>query len=161
MTDIVDQTTRSRMMGSIRGRDTKPEMRLRRSLHAKGFRYRLHVPGLPGRPDLVFPKHNAAVFVHGCFWHRHEGCRYTTTPSTRKEFWREKFEANMRRDRDAQTALLQSGWRVAIVWECALKSSIADKRVAELEAWLRLGTQTFMEIGEPTARGNEATSSKL
>lgn len=160
MTDIVDQATRSRMMGSIRGKDTKPEMLLRRSLHAKGFRYRLHVPGLPGRPDLVFPKHNAVVFVHGCFWHRHKACRYTTTPSTRSEFWREKFEANMQRDIDAQAALLQAGWRVAIVWECALKSSIAEKLVAELESWLREDTGGFLEIGEPTASGNEATSSK-
>ena len=116
MTDIVDKQTRSRMMAGIKGKDTKPELVLRRALHARGFRYRLHSKNVPGRPDLVFPKHHAIVFVHGCFWHRHEGCRYTTTPSTRPEFWQAKFDANVNRDGAVQGQLLEAGWRVATVW---------------------------------------------
>jgi len=117
MADVVDAETRSRMMSGIRGKNTGPELLLRKAMHARGFRYRLHCRYLPGRPDLVFPKYQAVVFVHGCFWHRHEGCRYTTTPSTRPEFWAEKFEANVERDRRNQLALEEAGWCVAIVWD--------------------------------------------
>ncbi|WP_420720181.1 very short patch repair endonuclease [Abyssibius alkaniclasticus] len=109
MTDIVDKQTRSRMMAGIKGKNTKPELVLRRALHARGFRYRLHSKNVPGRPDLVFPKHHAIVFVHGCFWHRHEGCRHTTTPSTRPEFWQAKFDANVARDRSVHDQLLDAG----------------------------------------------------
>jgi DNA mismatch endonuclease (patch repair protein) len=121
VTDIVDKQTRSRMMAGIRGRDTKPELVLRKALHARGFRYRLHPGGVPGRPVLVLPKHRAAVFVHGCFWHRHEGCRYATTPATRAQFWAAKFEGNLDRDKTAHAMLIERGWRVATVWECALR----------------------------------------
>jgi len=121
MTDIVDRKTRSRMMAGIKGKDTKPELTLRRALHARGFRYRLHSRQLAGRPDLVLPKLRAVIFVHGCFWHRHQGCRYNTTPATRTEFWRKKFSDNVKRDTAAREALLESGWRVATVWECALR----------------------------------------
>ena len=138
MTDIVDIQTRSRMMAGIRGKDTKPELRLRRSLHAMGFRYRLHAKGLPGRPDLVLPKYRAVIFVHGCFWHRHPGCRFASTPSTRPEFWAAKFAANVARDEAVRSQLLQCGWRVATVWECALRSdaglACAGEHVAK---WLR------------------------
>jgi DNA mismatch endonuclease Vsr len=99
VTDIVDQQTRSRMMPGIRGKNTKPELALRRALHAHGFRFRLHSGKVHGRPDLVLPKHRALVFVRGCFWHRHEGCRYTIIPATRSEFWQSKFQANMARGR--------------------------------------------------------------
>lgn len=148
MTDVVDSQTRSRMMAGIRGKDTKPELALRRSLHALGFRYRLHAKGLPGRPDLVLPKYKAIILVHGCFWHRHRGCRYTTTPSTRPEFWTTKFEANMARDEAVRSALLEAGWRVATVWECALRaeaSAVAARDI--LVAWLQ-GTGLGLEIGE-------------
>jgi len=135
MVDVVDPATRSRMMAGIRGKDTKPEILLRRAMHARGFRYRLHDRRLPGHPDLVFPRYHAAVFVHGCFWHRHEGCRFATTPATRPEFWAEKFEANLARDKRNENGLIETGWRTAIVWECALKRSVG--RVAEhLSAWL-------------------------
>jgi len=107
--DIVDTQTRSRMMAGIKGKDTKPELALRRALHARGFRYRLHSRNVHGRPGFVFPKYRAAVFVHGCFWHRHEGCRYTTTPSTRPEFWQAKFEANVARDSVVRSTLLEFG----------------------------------------------------
>lgn len=148
MTDIVDSPTRSRMMAGIRGKNTKPELRLRRSLHAMGFRYRLHARGLPGRPDLVLPKYRAVIFVHGCFWHRHEGCRFASTPSTRPEFWTAKFAANVARDDAVRSRLLQCGWRVATVWECALRSDTglasAGKLVAE---WLRSSPLTI-EVGD-------------
>lgn len=147
MTDIVDQQTRSRMMSGIRGKNTKPELALRRALHARGFRFRLHSGKVHGRPDLVLPKHRAVVFVHGCFWHRHEGCRYATVPATRPEFWRAKFDANVARDNAIRTRLLEDGWRVATVWECALrKPERLNNVVRVFEEWL-LGTEGQIEIG--------------
>lgn len=147
MTDIVDQQTRSRMMSGIRGKNTKPELALRRALHARGFRFRLHSGKVHGRPDLVLPKHRAVVFVHGCFWHRHKGCRYAAVPATRPEFWRAKFDANAARDSAVRTSLLQDGWRVATVWECALrKPEKVNSAITMLEEWL-LGTEGQIEIG--------------
>lgn len=121
MNDVVDAVTRSRMMASIRDRNTKPELAVRRGLHAKGFRYRLHAGDLPGRPDIVLPKHHAVVFVHGCFWHRHDGCNYAAMPASRQGFWKRKFDENRSRDRRAVEALRRLGWRVFIVWECGMK----------------------------------------
>ncbi|WP_235527194.1 very short patch repair endonuclease [Sphingopyxis sp. 113P3] len=123
-------------MARIRGRDTKPELAMRKALHARGLRYRLHYKGLPGRPDLVFPKFQAVVFVHGCFWHRHEGCRFTTTPATRPEFWAQKFEQNVLRDHRAIANLEQSGWRTAIVWECAIKEYGGEQISDRISQWL-------------------------
>lgn len=120
MADVVDAATRSRMMAGIRGKDTQPEMILRRGLHARGFRFRLHDRRLTGSPDLVFPGHRAAVFVHGCFWHGH-ACPLFRLPATRQEFWRAKIEGNAARDEAAEAALLADGWRVLTIWECALK----------------------------------------
>ena len=114
-------SVRSRNMAAIRGKDTAPELAVRRILNAMGLRFRLHRKDLPGRPDIVMPKHRTVVFVHGCFWHRHEGCRYTTTPKTRQEFWQTKFAANVERDRRNRTDLQQLGWRVIVVWECELR----------------------------------------
>ncbi|HEL3007236.1 TPA: DNA mismatch endonuclease Vsr [Stenotrophomonas maltophilia] len=121
MSDIVRREKRSEMMAGIRGKDTVPEMLVRAYLHSSGFRYRLHSRELPGSPDLVLKRYGAVIFVHGCFWHRHSGCRYAATPATRREFWLEKLEANRARDKRAQLALLSTGWRVAVVWECSLK----------------------------------------
>ncbi|WP_436398103.1 very short patch repair endonuclease [Roseobacter sp. S98] len=126
-------------MSRIRAENTKPEMAVRRGLHAAGFRYRLHVRSLPGRPDIVLRRYGAVVFVHGCFWHGHD-CALFSWPATRPEFWREKIGRN--RDRDAQqtAALLDAGWRVATVWECALKGRLRlpEGVVPErLEQWLR------------------------
>ena len=152
MTDIVDQQTRSRMMAGIRGKNTKPELALRRALHARGFRFRLHSKAVHGRPDLVLPKYRAVVFVHGCFWHRHEGCRYTTTPSTRQEFWQGKFAANVARDTAVREQLLKGGWRVATVWECALrKPDLIAASTQHLSAWL-LSDDDRIEIGDENAR---------
>jgi DNA mismatch endonuclease (patch repair protein) len=145
---------RSRMMSSIRGKNTWPERTLRTILFAKGFRYRLHVKKLPGIPDIVFPKHRAVVFVHGCFWHRHEGCRYTTTPRTNEKFWMQKFEGNVDRDRRHAEALHSLGWRVAVVWECALKQSVEDtaRTVGE---WLH-GNDDTLVVGQPVSTSSGA-----
>lgn len=135
------------MMSGIRGKNTKPELALRRALHARGFRFRLHSGKVHGRPDLVLPKHRAVVFVHGCFWHRHEGCRFTTTPSSRPEFWQAKFQANVSRDSAVRAILLEDGWRVATVWECALRKPDQVAASTELlSAWL-LFDEDQIEIG--------------
>ena len=148
MADVVDKQTRSRMMAGIGGKNTKPELVLRRALHARGFRYRLHVPQLPGRPDMVLPKYRAVIFVHGCFWHRHAGCRYTTTPATRSDFWQTKFSANVARDDVVRIKLRHAGWRVATVWECALKRpDRVDAVVRRLASWLASASEE-VEIGE-------------
>lgn len=124
--DTVSSETRSRMMASIKGRDTKPEIVVRRYLHALGFRFRLHRKDLPGRPDIVLPKWNAVVLVHGCFWHRHSGCRYFRLPGSRTEFWRAKIESNVQRDSLNKEALRAEGWRVVVIWECALRNAAPD-----------------------------------
>lgn len=148
MTDIVDQQTRSRMMAGIKGKDTKPEVTLRGALHARGFRFRLHSRQILGQPDLVLLKHRAVVFVHGCFWHRHKGCRYTTKPSTRPEFWQAKFDANVARDSAVREMLLESGWRVATIWECALrKQDRIETTAALLAEWVE-GSSVEIEIGK-------------
>lgn len=143
MVDVVDARTRSRMMGAIRGRNTKPELLVRRGLHKAGYRFRLHSRDLPGRPDIVLPKWNAVVLIHGCFWHRHEGCRFTTTPTSRAEFWSEKFAANTRRDRDAKAKLLDGGWRVATVWECSLRRD-PERAISAVVGWLRSAEPTLV-----------------
>ena len=120
---------RSRNMAAIRGKDTKPEMVLRRALHRADFRYRLHVQDLPGRPDIVLPKHRLAIFVHGCFWHHHN-CPAFVWPKTRAAFWREKIEANVARDRKARAALRRAGWRTMVVWECELRRYGGGERSA-------------------------------
>jgi DNA mismatch endonuclease, patch repair protein len=124
------------MMGGIRGKNTKPELSLRKALHARGFRYRLHRKGLPASPDLVFPRYRAVCFIHGCFWHRHPGCRYATTPKTREDFWEAKFAATVERDDRSRTRLLQAGWRVAIVWECSLRGKRLAATVSQVADWL-------------------------
>lgn len=130
--DIVDSETRARMMSGIRGKNTVPEMLVRRFLHARGYRYRVHRKDLPGKPDLVLPRLKVCIFVHGCFWHRHPGCVYATTPKTRPEFWSEKFQKNVRRDLANIDALEAAGWNVLIVWECHLKNDPNTlERVAE------------------------------
>jgi len=134
--DIVDPATRSRMMSGIRGKDTVPEMMVRRFLHGRGFRYRLHRKELPGRPDLVLPRLKVCIFVNGCFWHRHPGCVFATTPKTRPEFWNEKFQKNVVRDLANIEALNNAGWNVLILWECQLKND--PNTLEQLEKKLRL-----------------------
>lgn len=125
MADVVDPATRSRMMSGIRGKNTRPELLLRKALHRAGFRFRLHDTKLPGKPDLVLPKFRAVIFVHGCFWHRHEGCYWCSVPTSNADFWSEKFRKNVERDRRQVELLRQAGWRVGTVWECALRGANA------------------------------------
>jgi DNA mismatch endonuclease (patch repair protein) len=117
--DVVTPEVRSRMMSGIGPKDTKPEMLVRRGLHALGYRYRLHAPDLPGRPDLVFPRRRAVIFINGCFWHGH-ACHLFRWPGSRPEFWRAKIGGNIQRDRQTRQMLLEAGWRVLDVWECSL-----------------------------------------
>lgn len=123
MTDVVDKATRSRMMAGIRGKNTQPELKVRRYLHKHGFRFRLHKCDLPGQPDIVLPKWKAVVFVHGCFWHRHAGCRYATTPASNAEKWQIKFDENVARDQRDIAALKRMGWKVMVVWECIFRKA--------------------------------------
>ena len=110
------------MMSGIRGHDTKPELVVRKYLHAHGLRYRIAPKELPGKPDIVLPKYRTVVFVHGCFWHRHEGCRYTATPATNPDFWQSKFSENVARDERDSKLLIEAGWRVFVIWECEVNA---------------------------------------
>lgn len=121
MVDVVDPATRARMMRGIKGRDTRPELVVRSYLHATGLRYRLHDKRLPGSPDIVLPRFGTVVLVHGCFWHRHQGCAYATTPSSRTQFWSRKFAQNVRRDESNVSALEVAGWAVLTIWECQVR----------------------------------------
>lgn len=121
MTDTVSPEKRSSMMSAVHGKDTLPELRVRKALHAAGFRFRLYRKDLPGRPDIVLPKHKLVVFVHGCFWHGHQGCKRAKLPSTRTDYWAAKIARNTERDSLAVEELRQRGWRVAVVWGCYLR----------------------------------------
>lgn len=123
-------------MRSVRGKNTTPEMKVRSALHRAGYRFRLHRKDLPGRPDVVLPGYKAVVFVHGCFWHRHPGCRAASSPSTRSAFWQDKFARNVARDRLVIGALENAGWRVHVVWECETKGK-SPTFWAPLDAFLR------------------------
>lgn len=116
--DIVSPEKRSRMMAGIKGKNTKPELAVRKLIHGMGFRYRLHRKDLPGSTDLVFPRLKKVIFVHGCFWHRHPGCRFAYSPKSNAQFWLDKLEGNVRRDGQVVLALDAMGWQVLIVWEC-------------------------------------------
>ena len=148
MTDIVDSVTRSRMMSGIRGRNTKPEILIRSLLHRQGFRFRLHVRELPGKPDIVLPRYHAAIFVHGCFWHGHD-CPLFRMPGTRADFWRDKIGRNRTNDQKAKSALLAGGWRVGVVWGCAIRGS--GKNIESVAR--RLGEWLRSEEKETGARG--------
>ena len=121
MADRLDVQRRSQNMAAIKSRNTEPELTVRRALHRLGYRFRLHRKDLPGSPDIVLPKYKAAIFVHGCFWHRHIGCKYAYTPKSRIDFWEKKFAQNVLRDEKAVHALRGAGWRVLVIWECSTK----------------------------------------
>ena len=129
MADTVDFATRSRMMAGIGPKDTMPEMRVRRYLHAVGLRFRLHDKRLPGRPDIVLPAFRTVIFVHGCFWHRHAQCRFATNPSSNADFWQVKFQQNIDRDAAKEAALCSAGWRVLVVWECETREEAALEKL--------------------------------
>lgn len=152
--DITD--ARRRNMAAIRGRDTKPEMIVRKALHARGFRYRLYVRGLPGTPDIVLPKHRAAVFVHGCFWHGH-ACPQFRLPGTRQEFWQNKINGNVARDERVTALLAGSGWRIAVVWECALRGRgrvALPEIVDRLSLWIMSDTDSIIIEGQRDGRAD-------
>ena len=128
--DVHDKETRSYNMSQIKGKNTKPEIIVRKYLFSKGFRYRINVKSLPGSPDIVLKKYSTAIFINGCFWHGHEGCKYFVWPKTRKEFWKEKIQSNIQRDNKNIALLKDEGWNVITIWECELKK---DKVQSTLE----------------------------
>jgi DNA mismatch endonuclease (patch repair protein) len=149
MVDVMSADKRSALMSRIRGKDTAPELHVRKSLWRAGLRYRLHTKDLPGKPDLVLPKWKAVVFVHGCFWHRHVDCSYFRLPKTRSEFWDEKLRRNQERDETAISTLAKAGWRIAIVWECAVRND-PDAVGRKLATWVKQGTAGILieEVGK-------------
>lgn len=150
--DIVSTTVRSRMMAGIRDKNTRPELAIRTALHRRGFRYRLHRKDLPGKPDLVFSGRKAVIFVHGCFWHGHD-CHLFRWPGSREEFWRDKIGTNIERDQLQYQTLVEAGWRIGTVWECALKGKTRlpfDKVVDQCSVWLKSDIKTL------DVRGDEA-----
>jgi len=142
MADVVDAATRSRMMAGIRAKNTTPELLIRRNLHRLGFRFRLHDKRLPGKPDLLLPKHGAVIFVNGCFWHGHD-CPAFKWPTTRAEFWRTKIERNCENDRRHAKALREMGWRVCVIWECSVRKSGGEVLAARIARWLAGASRTL------------------
>ena len=150
MVDVVSPKTRSQMMSGIQGKNTKPEVKIRKVLHRKGFRYRLHVKSLPGKPDLVFPKYNAVIQINGCFWHGHN-CHLFKWPSTRPEFWRNKITGNIERDKKNVFELERLGWRVLTIWECAVKGRYRkpyETLIEQISNWLTMSEVSGEVIGE-------------
>ena len=136
MTDVHNKATRSYNMSRIKGKNTKPEMLVRKFLFANGYRYRLNVKTLPGKPDIALPKYKTVIFINGCFWHGHEGCKYFKIPETRTQWWIEKITDTQKRDREAENQLNNLGWKVIVIWECELKPK-------QLQSTLELLTMTF------------------
>lgn len=158
MVDVVSPGDRSRMMAGIRGKNTTPELIVRRLLFALGYRFRLHRRELPGAPDIVMVGRKVAVFVHGCFWHMHQGCRFARMPTTRSDFWRAKLEANVERDQRSVDRLRASGWRVLCVWECSTRNADPAALQAVLRAWIE-SAEPYGEVGYPAREGRCATRS--
>ena len=147
MADITDPETRSRMMRGIKGKNTNPEITIRHALHSRGFRYRLHVKDMAGKPDIVLPKWNAVIFIHGCFWHHHAGCNNAVIPATRREFWLDKLNGNRTRDKRHIEQLIERGWRVAVVWECSIRHMLKAHDTAMIESlstWLKNGSTSLL-----------------
>ena len=143
MTDVHSKETRSYNMSKIRAKDTKPELLVRKYLFSKGFRYRVNVKKLPGKPDIVLPKYKTIIFIHGCFWHGHEGCKYFVIPKTRTEWWTEKICKNKERDRTEHEALRMAGWNIMTIWECQLKPG---KQQETLEGIVLLLQKTYLNL---------------
>lgn len=136
MADVHNKETRSYNMSRIKSKNTKPEMLVRKFLHAHGFRYRLHVKNLPGKPDIVLPKYQTVIFVHGCFWHGHENCKYFVVPKTRTEWWLNKINGNVANDKKAVRKLTENGWRIIVIFECELKSGKVEITLTQLSKQL-------------------------
>jgi DNA mismatch endonuclease (patch repair protein) len=159
MADIVSPEKRSQMMSGIRGKNTKPEIAIRKALHKLGFRYRIHVKNLPGKPDLVFPKYNAVLFIHGCFWHGHEDCPLFRWPSSRTEFWKTKITRNRELDKTAVYKLRLDGWRVGSIWECSMRGKskrTEDYIYRRTTVWL-LSNKPYFQLtnGKTKVPGNK------
>jgi DNA mismatch endonuclease, patch repair protein len=157
MRDLLTRRQRSEVMSRIRGSNTQPELAVRRGLHQLGYRFRLHRRDLPGTPDLVLPKYHAVIFVHGCFWHRHKDCPLAYEPKSRVAFWSDKFRRNVIRDKRQIGDLLECGWRVLIVWECALRR-VADRpqTLKRISRWL-LSQSSYAEVGAKYAGQDPGT----
>lgn len=145
MADVHSAAVRSKNMQAIKAQNTKPEMIVRRMLHGMGFRFRLHVRSLPGTPDIVLPKYRTIIQIQGCFWHAHD-CHFFKLPETRREFWVEKIAANQFRDQKAIAELLRSGWRVAVIWECALKGKSKIDFADMLSVWIEAGESNTLTV---------------
>ena len=142
MGDIYSKSKRSSIMSKISGKETKPEVLVRKYLFSKGFRFRKNVANLPGHPDIVLPKYNSAIFVHGCFWHGHNGCSKSKLPATQTGFWQAKIDRTIERDKENVDELSILGWRVAVVWECGLKNKVLiESAITELEKWVKSGEE--------------------
>ena len=139
MADVHEPETRSYNMSQIKGKNTKPEMMVRKFLHANGFRYRLHNKNLPGKPDLTLKKYNTVIFVHGCFWHGHEGCKYFVIPKSKTQWWKNKIYGNKKKDLENISLLEKEGWNVIVIWECELKN---DKKEQTLNILISKIKQT-------------------
>lgn len=140
--DVVDSATRSKMMSNIKGKNTRPEIVVRKFLHANGYRFRIHRKDLPGNPDIVLPKLRTCIFVHGCFWHRHTNCKFATTPMSRREFWQDKFSKNVERDSRNISKLQSDGWSVLVIWECDLK--LGDSVLVSLLEKLKIADRCLL-----------------
>ena len=148
--DVVDKQTRSRMMSNIKGKNTKPEITVRSLLHRQGFRFRIHDRSLPGKPDIVLKKYKAVIFIHGCYWHRHENCKLASTPTQNAEFWNKKFNDNVRRDSEVYCQLKALGWRIAIIWECGIRDkSNLPTYIKSLCSWIKSDSE-YIEIPSET-----------
>ena len=143
MTDRISSARRSWNMSRIKGKDTCPEIVVRSILHRLGYRFRLHRKDLPGKPDIVLPKHETVIFVNGCFWHRHTGCRQATTPKSNTAFWKKKFADTIKRDRKQQRLLKEAGWRVLVLWECQINDS--DDSISRIDTLMRSRSQMEIE----------------
>lgn len=155
--DTVSKETRSRMMATVRSKNTATEFEVRRRLFARGFRYRLHARELPGKPDMIFPRYHAVVFIHGCFWHNHD-CRFSRLPDTRQAWWKEKLEGNRKRDAAVLFMLRDMGWRTLVIWECSFRLPAAGRdaalgQVARRAARFLLSKRRALEISAPDPDG--------
>jgi len=137
--DVHNKNTRCYNMSRIRGKDTKPELIVRKFIHSKGFRYRLHDKKLPGKPDIVLPKHKTIIMIHGCFWHGHKDCKYFVIPKTRTEWWTAKINKTIEKDSENETELRKMGWKIIIIFECELKPGLKEKTLNNLLTELRIG----------------------
>lgn len=156
--DCYDEAKRSAVMAAVRSKDTKPELYVRKLLFGAGYRYRHNVDSLPGKPDIVLKKYRTAIFVHGCFWHSHEGCPKATVLETKKDFWTEKLSRNVARDREVRGLLLEANWRVLVVWQCACRKRTAAALLERMIAFLNDPSVREAEIGRDDVAGPQAVN---